>query len=309
MRIAIIGAGAIGGFFGAKLAQAGHDVVFIARGRHLQAMQSRGLTIRGDADETHLVPATARETTEGLAPVDAILFCVKLYDSEPAARACRPLLKDDTLVLTLQNGVESPDVLGAMLGRGRMLGGAAYIVVQIEAPGVIRHTGPSERIEFAAADPETGEDAAAFGAVCRQAGVDAHVGDDMRLLLWNKFVLLSASSSMTALTRRTMGWVRDDPVARETMIAAITETVAVARALGVPLADDIRPRTLEALDHVVGADAKASQLVDLERGKRLELEWLSGAIHRFGRQTGVPTPVHSTVYAALRPFASGRSGG
>jgi len=306
MRIAIMGAGAIGGFYGAKLAQAGHEVIFIARGAHLKAMQTHGLTIRSDAGTLHLPSVTACASTDDCAPVDAILFCVKLYDTGPAARACRALLNDETLVLTLQNGVESPDVLGAVLGAERMLGGAAYIVVQIEAPGVIRHTGPSERIEFAAAEPAVQARAVAFGEVCRAAGIDAHVGEDMRLLLWNKFVLLSASSSMTALTRQTMGWVRTDKVAREIMVAAVRETVAVARALGVPLAEDVEERTLETLDHVVGADAKASQLVDLERGKPLELEWLSGAIHRFGQTLGIPTPVHSTVYAALRPFAAGR---
>lgn len=306
MRIAIMGAGGVGGYFGARLAMAGEDVTFIARGPHLEAIRERGLTVVSDSEEFTVAPAKATEDTASLGAVDAVLFCVKLYDTAAAAKACLPLIGDNTFILTFQNGIESVDEISRIVGPGRVLGGAVYIVVSIAGPGVIRRTGPSDLMEFGEPGGVITERARNFATVCEGAGLNVNLVADMRRMIWKKFVLISATSSLTALTRQTVGTVREDAVMRGMLIAAIAETVRVARKLGVDLADDIEADTLYQLDHVISRDAKASQLVDLERGARLELEWLSGAVHRLGAKAGVATPVHSTVYAALRPFMNGR---
>ena len=307
MRIAIMGAGGVGGYFGAMLARAGEDVTFIARGDHLRAIEAHGLTIDSDDGAFTIVPAQACEDTQSVGTVDAILFCVKLYDTEAAAQACLPMIGDETSIITLQNGVESVDRISGLVGEGRVLGGAVYIVVNIERPGVIRRTGPSDLMEFSEPDGTLSTRATRFSDACTHAGLNANLVEDMQRMIWRKFVLISATSALTALTRQTVGRVREDPVMRQMMIESIRETVTVANALGVNLPEDIEEDTVYQLDHVISGDAKASQLVDLERGRRLELEWLSGAIHRLGAKTGIPTPVHSTAYAALRPFAAGRN--
>ncbi|MFQ5533575.1 MAG: ketopantoate reductase family protein [Sphingomonadales bacterium] len=305
MRIAIMGAGGVGGYYGAALAKAGADVGFIARGAHLDAMRRRGLTVLSDNGAFKVDPVRASADAASIGPVDVVLFCVKLYDTEQAVRACRPLIGDTTIVVTLQNGVESVAVLSAILGPGRVAGGAVYIVSRIESPGIIRRTGPSDLMEIGVPEGGPRDGAEAFVNMGRGAGLNISLVDDMNRMIWGKFILLSASSAMTALTRATIGEVRGDPVMRGVMIKAIQETVRVAHAVGVCLPDGIEKSTLYRLDTVLAADAKASQLVDLERGRRLELEWLSGAIHRLGREAGIETPVHSTVYAALKRFAAG----
>lgn len=305
MRVAIMGAGGVGGYYGARLARQGVDVVFVARGSHLAAIRKNGLTISDNDAETVIKPVTAVEDTSGTEPVDVILFCVKLPDSEDALEAARQLMHDDTFFVTLQNGVESVAMIDKTLGPGRALGGAVYIVSHIREPGVIARSGPSERLEFAEPDGSRSPRAEAFAALCINAGIDAHLMGDMDELLWRKFILLSASSAITGLTRQPIGFSRQDPVAGEVVRAAIAETTAVARALGVGLAGDVEEIAYKTLNFILDADAKSSQLLDLELGKPLELDWLSGAIHRLGKEAGVPTPVHTTVYAALRPFAGG----
>jgi 2-dehydropantoate 2-reductase len=308
VRIAIMGAGGVGAYYGACLALAGEDVVFVARGAHLQALRSRGLRVISDEGALTLDAVTAVEDTRSVGTVDAVLFAVKLYDAEVAAKACLPLLGESTYVVSVQNGVESVDILSRILGPGRVLGGATYIVASIDSPGVIRRTGPWARIEFAEPTGELTARARQFERACRRAGIDIELSTDMAALLWNKFVLLSATSATTALTRQPIGYVREDEVMWEVAAACVAETVAVGRALGVALNADAEAAALRRFEHELSADAKASQLVDLERGKPLELEYLSGAIHRFGKRLGVPTPVHTTVYAALRPFVNGARG-
>lgn len=304
-RVVVMGSGGIGGYLGAKLLQAGGDVAFIARGDHFRALRRDGLRLLEEGRETRLSPVAVVESVEGLPPADFIIFAVKLPDTEAAARACLPLIGPDSLVVTFQNGVESVAMIEAVIGKGRTLGAAAYIVSTLAGPGLVEKTGRSSRLEFAEPDGRRSRRALAFESLCARAGLDARCLDDLDGLLWRKFILLSASSAMTALTRQPMGYVLSDPVAREVMVAAIRETIAVAAARGVGLPVDIEQRTIETLDTLFEKEAKASQLTDLERGKPLELEWLSGAIHRLGRLHAVPTPVHSTVTAALRPFATG----
>lgn len=308
MRVAIMGSGGVGGFYGARLARNGVDVTFIARGAHLQAIAKNGLTLR-DLDsgnsETVINPARAVEDPAQAGPVDVILFCVKLPDSAAALESLKPLMGEDTFIVTLQNGVDSVGIIERILGPGRAIGGAVYIVASILEPGIIVKSGPSERMEIAEPDGSRSPRLLAFTELCRDAGIDIHVKDDLDELLWRKFILLSASSAITSLTRQPMGFAQKDPVAGEVVKAAIAETAAVARARGVALAADIEDVAFNTLNFILGADAKSSQLYDLERGKPLELEWLSGAIHRMGKEVGVPTPVHSTTYAALRPFTEG----
>jgi len=300
-----MGAGAVGGYYGAKLKEAGEDVVFIARGLQLEALKSRGIQIVSDGSRETIRPINATDDPRSVGPIDIILFSVKAYDTKVAANACKPMMGDSTYVVTVQNGVQSVGLISDILGAERVLGGTTYFIASIESPGVIRQTGPWARIEFAEPSGEKTNRALAFEQICSAAGIDITLCTDMNLLLWRKFILLSATSAMTSITRQSIGVIRDDEVGREIAAECIREAVAVGRALGVPLEDDMQKEVFHYFDTEVDPGAKTSMLVDLERGKPLELEYLSGALHQLGRELGVATPVHSTVYAALRPFSKG----
>ena len=304
MRIAIMGAGGIGAYYGACLARAGNDVVFIARGAHLQAMRKNGLKIEDfggsefTIDQCH---ATDDPATVGL--VDAILFCVKMYDAQSAAELCKPMMGDNTYVITLQNGVESVAIVDGVLGQGRSLGGAAYVAGSLIAPGVVRRTNQKTKIEFGEVDGAITPRVKAFAVALEAAGIETVVSSDMQAMLWSKFVLMTSNACITALSRTDTSVVRADPIMRGVYCDAMAETIAVGRAMGVNFPDDINERTLEWLD--TSAPIMASLANDLIAGRQLELEWLSGAIHRFGKQQGVLTPIHTTVYAALKPHVGG----
>ena len=304
MRIAIMGAGGIGAYYGARLARAGLDVAFVARGAQLAALREKGLEIREfGGDDFTVAPVEATDDPSTLGPVDAVLFCVKMYDTLEAAALCRPLLGDDTMFVTLQNGVESVSMIDSVLGEGRALGGAAYISATIVEPGVVRRNNQLARIEFGEADGTISPRAERFAKTLNGAGIEATVTPDVEAMLWSKFVLLTANSGMNAISGVDTGVVRADPVMRAVYRDAMRECVAVGRALGVALPADIIERCMSWLDGT--APIRASLAVDLERGRRLEVEWLSGAVHRLGAQAGVPTPIHSTIYAALRPRRDG----
>ena len=300
-----MGAGAVGCFFGGRLALAGQDVFFVARGERLDALLGAGLTIVEAAASETIAPLAAVDDPAEIGPVDVVLLCVKLFDSERALRACAPLLGEGTIVVTLQNGVESPTTAARIVGSTRVVGAAVYVVASMIAPGIVKRTGDWARIELAALEESARSSAAAFAAACRLAGVDCAIRDDVEQMLWSKFVLLAATSAMTAVTRRPIGYVRGDPIALEVARGCMQEAVAVARASGVRLQPGMADEAMRQLCEEMDPAAKASQLVDLENDRPLELEYLSGAIHRFGRSLGIPTPVHSTVYAALRPFLHG----
>lgn len=306
MRIAVMGAGGMGGWLGAKLASSGNEVVFIARGAHLEAIRANGLKVSG-GDPLHLTEIVATDRPDEVDPVDAVLFCVKLYDTESAANALAPLLGPETFVVTVQNGVESAERIARIVGDGRTLAGAAYFPANIAAPGEIAYVGRIEgKPHIAFGEPGAGPSkrAHAFAGVCRAAGIDAEVFDDSESMIWEKFCLVSGTSAATALTRQTVGAVRSDPDMRWMLAEAIGEAARIGRKLGVALPDDMEARTLAFIDNNP-PHGKSSQLVDLERGRRLELEGLSGAVIRLGKKTSVPTPVHATVYAALKPFIDG----
>ncbi len=306
MKIAVMGTGGIGGYIGGKLAAAGGDVRFIARGAHLDAIRRNGLHIRG-VEEFRVPGAGATDEPEEIGTVDLVLFCVKLYDTDSAAKAIAPIVNDKTAVLTLQNGIESAGVIGAVVGAKAMLGGAAYFPANITAPGEVTFLGKiGARPHLAFGEPGGGSSERVDGllAIFRAAGLEAEAFADTDLMLWEKFLLIAGLSAATGITRCNVGQIRSDTDMRQLLRDAVVEAEAVGRASGIAFAADVVDQVMATLD-TNPADGKASQLVDLENGRRLELDGLSGAIVRLGRDLGVATPVHQTVYAALKPYRYG----
>jgi 2-dehydropantoate 2-reductase len=306
MRIAVIGAGGVGAYFGARLAQAGHDVAFVARGAHLEAMRANGLRVESAGGDIALSPVAVTDDPASLAPADVVMFCVKLWDVEPTARQIAPLLERGGVVIPFQNGVDSPDILTRTLGAARVLGGVAYIAATIGAPGVIVHTGSMARLRIGAFDAALTDRAQAFVDACTAAGIDAQLAPDIRRALWEKFVFLAALSGVTCLARLPVGGVRGDPDLRATFEAAMRETVAVARARSVALADDYVGMQMRFLDGLP-ADMRSSMLNDLVAGNRLEARWLCGRVVDLAGEAGIPAPVNATIYAALKPYLNGAS--
>lgn len=305
MRIAVVGAGGVGGYFGGRLAAAGEDVTFIARGAHLRAINESGLKIESKAaGDVALAPGGATDDPTSVGPVDAVLFCVKLYDVEPAAEAAKPLIGPDTVVVSLQNGVDAEARMAAILGASHVAGGVAEIGANIREPGVIEHKSHFARMVFGALDGKPDARLDRLCEVCRAAGIDASVSDDIEAALWTKFVMLASFAAVTCLVRLPAKAIRDDADIRATYIAALREVDAVARARGVALPDGVVERTTGFLDGMPDG-MKSSMLVDLEQGRRLELEHLSGAVVRFAEELGIPAPVHKTAYAALKPWLNG----
>jgi 2-dehydropantoate 2-reductase len=304
MRIAVVGAGGVGGGFGAALAQAGADVTFIARGAHLAAMKSQGLRMESPRGNIHLVPTQATDDPGAIGTVDIVLFCVKLWDVESAGAHIKPMVGPDTAVIPLQNGIDASERLAPILGRHAVMGGVANISATIAAPGVIRQTGTSLRMPFGELDGTRSPRALAFDAMCKKAGIDSVLSTDIVCELWMKFILLAANASLMAVTRLPVGKLRDDPDIAPYFTLAYRETEAVGRARGVKLPDDAVEQTL-AVSNNAPPELMASMAVDLLRGNRIELPWLSGRVVELGRQLGVPTPVHSLLYAALKPYIMG----
>ena len=305
MKIAVIGAGGVGGYFGARLAQGGHDVTFVARGRHLAAIRERGLAI-----ESALGAATVRcdatDDVASLPPVDVAMLCVKLWDVEATAPKLAHVVANGGVVIPFQNGVESADWVAAALGPSHVLGGIAYIAATIREPGVIAHTGTMARLRVGAFPGGPVDRAAAFADACRAAAVEVEHVPDIRLALWEKFVFLASFSGITSAARVPIGVVRADPDLRATLEAAMREVSAVGRARGVVLPDDFVAKQLAFADGLPAA-MRSSMLNDLESGFRLEVPWLSGAVARMARESGLEAPVHATLHAILKPYAGGRS--
>lgn len=304
MRVAVIGAGGVGGYFGARLAQAGHDVTFVARGRHLAAMRERGLAIESARGNAVVPAASATADPASLAPCDIVMFCVKLWDVETAAAAIVPLVSKGGVVIPFQNGVESGAILERMLGPQRVLGGVAYIAATIREPGVIAHTGMMAKLVVGAFDGGNAVAAAAFRDACVEAGIDADLAPDIRRALWEKFCFLSAVSGTTTLARQPLGVVRDDPDLRHAFEAAMREVWHLGRARGVALADDLVERQMAFLD-TLPKEMRSSMLNDLVAGNRLEAPWLSGAVARMAAESGTAAPVNATMFAAMKPYIDG----
>lgn len=304
MRIAIMGSGGVGGYFGGRLAASGCDVTFIARGGHLAAIRRDGLAIESPGVGDVVVrPAQATDDPGTVGVVDYVILGVKLWATEEAGHAIRPMIGPQTTVLSLQNGVECDDVLAKIVGRGRLIGGVAFIASSIGRPGVIAHIGTMQRVVIGELDGGSSPRVERLHAALRSAGVNAEISPDIQRTIWEKFVFLVALSATTTLMRTTIGPVREDPDSRAFLHTVMRETVAVARARGVALPEDYADDRMAFADGLP-YDMTSSMRHDLDRGNRLEVGWLSGAVARFGRELGVPVPVNHTVYAALKPRAA-----
>jgi 2-dehydropantoate 2-reductase len=305
MRIAVVGAGGVGGAFGAALAKAGADVTFIARGAHLAAMKSKGLRIESPRGDTHLVPTQATDDPKTVGPVDVVLFCVKLWDVESAGAAIKPMVAANTAVIPLQNGVDAAERLAPILGRQAVMGGVANISATIAEPGVIRQTGTVLRIVFGELDGQKSARAEAFAAMCQKAGIEGVLSQAILTDLWMKFILLASNASLMALARLPVGKLRDDPDIAPWFTTAYEEVASVGRAMGVVLPTDAVEKTLN-FNRSAPPQLMPSMAVDLLRGNRIELPWLSGKVVELGRKHGVPTQTHAFMYAALKPYIMGK---
>jgi len=305
MKIAVLGSGAVGGYYGALLARAGHQVVFIARGAHLDAIRSNGLRVRGPLGDWQ-VCARAEHDTAAVGAVDLVLFAVKTYDNDTALPMLAPLLGTSTIVVTMQNGVDSPDAVAAVVGRAHVVGGAAYIATALSAPGVIDQTGTYRRLAFGEVFDDAGAvtpRVTALHAAFVAADIQSEPAADGRVPLWEKFTYLAPFAGMTGAARQPVGVIRSDPAARAQLLAAFAEVDALARAEGVPVAADLLDRVLTYVDGVPET-MRSSLLIDLSQGKRIEVEALQGAVVRRAAIRGVPVPVMSTLYAVLRAASS-----
>jgi 2-dehydropantoate 2-reductase len=307
MRIAIMAAGAVGGYFGGRLAQAGHDVAFMARGPHLQALRRDGLRIESEVGDLHLRKVAATDDPSEIGPVDVVLFAVKLWDTDAAAEQTRPLVGDSTAVITLQNGVESVERLDPVLGSAHVVGGLTYIGARIKGPGVIEHVGKLADIRCGERDGSSSPRLLALADAAKQAGFQFSVSDAIDLDRWKKFVFLVGFSGATTVTRRPFGEVAADPDCFALFGDLMRETLAVGRARGIGL-DPMFVEERLAFARSLPSESKSSMLYDFERGNRLELDWLAGAVVRMGREHGVPTPANAAVYAALKPWRMGGRG-
>jgi 2-dehydropantoate 2-reductase len=305
MKIAVLGSGAVGGYYGALLARAGHDVTFVARGAHLDAIRSQGLRVRGPMGDW-LIRAGAEHETAGIGQVDLVLFAVKTYDNDSALPLLGPLVRESTIVLTLQNGVDSPDAVATLVGRRPVVGGAAYVATALSAPGVIEQTGTYRRIAFGEVFDHTGAVTpriARLHEALTAADIQSEPAADGRVPLWEKFTYLAPFAGMTGAARQPVGVIRSEPAARAQLLAAFAEVHALALAEGVPVAADLLDRVLTYLDGVPET-MRSSLLIDLAQGKRIEVEALQGAVVRRAALRGVPVPVMATLYAVLRAASS-----
>lgn len=298
MRIAALATGGVGGYFGARLAAAGHDVTFIARGAHLEAIRKNGLKVESVLGDLHLPRVNVTPDTASVGPVDIVLFAVKLWDTEKAGELAKPMVGPNTRLITFQNGVDSVERLQPILGNA-VVGGVTYIATVIEHPGVIKQTSAFARVRFGRPDGAPDAVLDAFVKAGKEAGIDIALSEDIQVERWKKFISLVTMSAATASTRLSIGHVVADADARAFFLKVMQEVVAVARAKGVKLPADMAEQGEKFLD-AAPFGMKASMAHDLERGNRIELDWLSGKVSALGREIGVPTPANDAVYAILK---------
>jgi 2-dehydropantoate 2-reductase len=299
-----MGAGGLGGYFGARLAAAGNDVAFVARGAHLAAIRQNGLRVESARGDLHLHDLVATDDPATLAPADVVIIAVKLWDTEAAAEAVKPLVRPGTAVVSFQNGVGKDDVLTRILGRGAVIGGVGQIGVVIASPGVIRHTGTMAKLTFGELDNARTPRVQALLDACTAAGIDAEIATDINLAIWEKFAFLVPMSACTASMRSTIGPIRANPQTRAFLFDITREVVAVGRALGIGLAEDFAEQRM-AMVETLPPQMTASMQGDLARGNRLELPWLSGTVVELGKQVGVPTPLNRAVTDILALYVGG----
>jgi 2-dehydropantoate 2-reductase len=303
VRIAVVGAGGVGGYFGGRLAEAGANVVFLARGAHLEAMRANGLRIHSPIGNAHIPRIDATNDPAAIGPVDIVLFAVKLYDTDEASRLLPSLVGPGTAVIPLQNGVDGVDIVRRAVGPANTAGGTCYVSAVIAEPGVIRHTA-MEQLIFGELDGRRSARLEQLLAACATAKFKSTLSEHIQVDIWTKFVRLSVFSGMTSVTRCPIGVIVNDPALLTMLKAAVREATAVAQARGVPVPSDADERVEKAYK-VLPHAAKSSMLEDLERGRRLELPWLSGAVVRIGAEVGVDTPIHRFIATVLQPHVGG----
>ncbi|GLZ49785.1 2-dehydropantoate 2-reductase [Actinomycetospora sp. NBRC 106375] len=304
MRVAMVGTGGIGGYFGARLAGAGHEVAFLARGRHLDALRSQGLQVRSPLGDVHLPHPRVTDDPTEIGPVDVVVVGVKLWDTEQAVASLAPLVGDATAVVSLQNGVMKDDVLTRTVGAAHVLGGVCYIAATIAEPGVIEHSGSLQRIVIGEFDGTRSPRVEAFRAALADAGVDVEVSEQIERSTWEKFVFLVGLSGTTSLARTTIGPIRSTPRSRAFVHDVMDEVVLVARAQGVALPADFADDRIAFVD-TVPATMTSSMHRDLEQGHRLEVDWLSGDVVARGERLGVSTPANRAIADVLAVHAQG----
>jgi 2-dehydropantoate 2-reductase len=302
-RIAVMGSGALGGYFGALLARGGAEVAFVARGAQLVAMRSRGLRV--DPGLAHINPVWVTDDPSEIGVVDVVLVCVKLWDTKDVLARIAPMVGSHTAVVSFQNGVLKEDLLAEAFGAERVLGGVAYVAATVSEPGVITKTGPLERLVFGELDGSTSPRVEALLAACKAGGIAAELSPEISVEIWKKFVFLVGLSATTTTMRVPIGPIRSNPQARAFLLDVMREVVDVGRARDVPLPADYADQRLAFADEV-SPDMTSSMYHDLERGNRLEVPWLSGAVVELGRSVAVPTPLNRAVsdILAIRAHAS-----
>jgi 2-dehydropantoate 2-reductase len=305
MKILVMGAGAVGGYFGARLAAAGSDVTFVARGPHLAAIRDEGLRVESPLGNIHVKPAKVTDDPATAGVVDVVLFAVKLWDTEKAAQSIRPVVRTGTAVISFQNGVQKDAMLRPILGERAIVGGVCYVGATIDQPGVIHHTGKLQKLVFGEYDGMRSARCVALFEACRRAGIEAELSDDIERAIWRKFVSIVGLSATTSAIRLPIGPIRSNPRTRRLLLDVMREAVAVGRAGGVRLDPDFAEDRLAFWD-TVSPDMTSSMHADLERGNRLELRWLSGAVVELGQKRGVPTPVNRVLYDTLILHSEGR---
>jgi 2-dehydropantoate 2-reductase len=304
MKIAVIGAGGVGGYFGARLARAGHEVQFLARGAHGKAMLEHGLRIDSEVERFTIAAPDVTDDAARLAPADVMLVTTKLWDLATTARQVAPAVGERTVVVPFQNGVDAIDILAQALPRERIAAGVAYISAAIGEPGVIAHTGAMARLRVGALHPGQQGTLKEFVAAGAAAGFGAELVDDPARMIWEKFIALNALSAVTAVTRQTVGVVRADPDLRAVFEAVFREGLALAAKSGVAIPAEFEPNGLRMLDSFPES-MRASMAHDLLAGRRLEAPWLCGAVVRRAAAVNLAVPANATVWAALKPFVEG----
>ena len=298
MRIAIIGAGGVGGYFGARLQQAGADVGFVARGAHLEALRRDGLKVESPLGDIHLPRVNATDNAVDLGQADIVWLAVKLWDTEAAIRSMKSVVGPDTGIISFQNGVQKDDVLRQAFGDRAVMGGVGYIAANIDRPGVIKHTGTMQRLIFGEYDGSRSARGEALLDACTRGGINAELSDDIRRAIWEKYVFLVGLSGSTTTMRATIGPIRSNPRTRAFLFDLMRETVAVGRALGVALPADYADQRLTFVDSLPET-MTSSMHHDLNGRKRLEVSWLSGGVVQLGDRTGLPTPMNRAVWDVL----------
>ncbi len=306
MRIAVMATGAVGGYFGARLSQAGHDVAFVARGRQLEALRAHGLRVESPLGDVHLPDVMATDEPSGIGTVDLVLFGVKLWDTLEAAEAIEPLVAGTTAVVSFQNGVVKDDILSQALGAEHVIGGVCYIAATIAEPGLIRHSGTLAKLVFGEYNGSLSPRVRQFGDACADSGIDAEITDQVERAIWEKFVFLVGLSGTTSLARSPVGPVRSHPRSRAFLHDAMDEVVQVARAQGVALPAGYADERLTFIDQLP-AGMTSSMHHDLDHGNRLEVAWLSGDVVERGGRLGVATPCNRAIFDILSVHSDGRA--